>query len=52
MSNIFRERKIPRHLIIHDDYERLQRSRSWGWRVLFGLLVVVGIAYVAIMLRQ
>lgn len=42
MSAIFKDRKIPRHLIIEDDYEQRQRKRHrWGGWLSFTMLLAM-----------
>lgn len=48
MSAIFKDRKIPRHLIIEDDYEqRLRKRHRWGgWlsvAMLLGMLAMAAL---------
>ncbi len=44
---IFKERKIPRHLIIQEEYELRKRHGTKPFRVVFFLLVVITLTYVA-----
>lgn len=42
---IFKERKIPKHLIIQEEYELRKKPRSGFLRIAMLLLLVVGVTY-------
>ena len=44
---IFKERKIPKHMIIREEYELRQRPRSGIFKIIILFGVVAGFAYAA-----
>jgi len=40
---VFKEPKIPKHLIIHEEDELRKRSRHTGWRLLVFSALVIGL---------
>lgn len=49
--SIFKERKVPKHLIIHDEYDFRRRSRFNFMKVVFWGLLMVSLTYVLILTR-
>lgn len=43
---VFKDRKIPKHLVIREEYELRRRRRSGLFRFVLVSLVVVGLTYV------
>ncbi|MDT8397976.1 MAG: hypothetical protein RQ899_05105 [Pseudomonadales bacterium] len=48
---IFKTRKIPRHLIIRDDYEGPKKGRFGFFALILGALLLAGMTYTAIILE-
>lgn len=46
---IFKERKIPKHLIIQDEYQLRKKPRAGMLRIVVLLALVVGATYAASM---
>lgn len=44
---VFKVKKIPKHLIIRDEYELRQRSRFGFFKFVVMVVAVVGLTYVA-----
>lgn len=49
--SVFKERKIPKHLIIHDEYDIRRKSRFNFLRLVFWTLLLVSLTYVLIIAR-
>lgn len=49
--SIFKERKIPKHLIIHDEYEIRKRSRFSFSKLLMWALTLACLGYVVAITR-
>ena len=49
--SIFKERRVPKHLIIHDEYDGRRRSRFNFMKVLFWCLLTVSLTYVLLLAR-
>ncbi len=45
MSDIFKRRKIPKHLIIREEYASNRKPRFSMWKIIFWALVLFGITW-------
>lgn len=45
MSGIFKNRKVPRHLILHEESSFRRKTRFGFWRVLFWVLLLALFTY-------
>jgi hypothetical protein len=52
MSDIFKRRKIPKHLIIREEYASNRKPRFSLWKIIFWALVLFGLTWGVITIQS